>query len=112
MAEEGLDKETQEVLKEGEKANFLINNNDWRWAKTKLLQKLSNLDSVRTLAKITENKEDIAVEIKARNMTIKMILEWLDEIEGIAKQHEANKKLLGDVQKEDYSIKEFVEEED
>lgn len=109
MAEE-IDKETQEVLKEGETASFLAKNDDWKWAKKKLLQKLSNLDSVRTLEKTIEKKGDVGLEIKARNMTIKMILEWLDEIEGIAEQYEENKKLLEDVQKEDY-IREEKEED-
>lgn len=98
MTEE-TDKETQEVFKEGETALYLVKNPDWQWAKRRLLQKLSNLDSVKTI----KEKGDILLEIKARKMTIDMVLEWLDEIEGVAEQHgEQNKDLLGDVAKEDY----------
>lgn len=107
---EGLDIETQEVFKEGEKAHFLIKGKDWQWAKRKLLQNLSNLDSVRTLEKILKDKGDVALEIKARTMTIKMVLEWLDEIEGIAEQHKGNKEAFEDIQKEDYNIRETEED--
>lgn len=98
MSEE-LDPETQRVFKEGEKAHYLTKSEDWNWAKRKLLQKLSNLDSVKTLKK----KGNILQEVKVRQMTIKLVLEWLDEIEGIAEQHaEQNRKLLEKVEEDDY----------
>lgn len=94
------DKETQKVYNEGEKAYYLTKTDDWDWAKKKLLQKLSNLDSVKTLK---EENKDIALEIRSRKQTIDIILEWLDEIEGVAQQHiQQNKELLEDVEKEDY----------
>lgn len=94
-----MDKETQRVFREGEKAMYLVKSEDWQWAKRKLLQKLSNLDSVKTL----KEKGNIAQEIKVRKLVIDMILEWLDEIEGIAQQHlEQNKKLLEKTEEEDY----------
>ena len=96
-----IDKETQKVYKEGEKAYYLVKSEDWQWAKKKLLRKLSNLDSVRTLNK----KEDLNQQIKVRNLAIDMILEWLDEIEGTAQQHsEQNKELLKKVEEEDYIL--------
>ncbi len=92
------DKETQKVFKEGETAMYLTKSGEWKWAKRKLLQKLSNLDSVKTL-----KKENVVQEIKVRQMTINIILEWLDEIEGTAQQHlEQNKELLEKVEEEDY----------
>jgi len=96
---EEMDPETQKVFNEGEKAHYLTKGEDWNWAKRKLLQKLSNLDSVKTL----KEKGNILQEVKVRQMTINIILEWLDEIEGVAQQHaEQNKKLLEKVEEEDY----------
>lgn len=93
------DPETQKVFEEGEKAMYLTKSEDWKWAKRKLLQKLSNLDSVKTL----KEKGNVALEIKARKQTIDIILEWLDEIEGVAEQHlEQNKDLLEKYEQEDY----------
>lgn len=96
---EELDSETKKILEEGEKAMYFVKGEDWQWAKRKLLQKLSNLDSVKTL----KEKGNILVEIKARKMTIDMIIEWLDEIEGVAQQHlEQNKEILKKTETEDY----------
>lgn len=93
------DPETQRVFKEGEKAYYLVRSEDWKWAKRKLLQKLSNLDSVKTL----KEKGNIPEEIKVRKRVIDIIIEWLDDIEGIAEQHlEQNKDLLEKVEEEDY----------
>jgi len=100
-----LDKETQQVYKEGEKAHYLVKNEDWQWAKRKLLQRLSNLDSVRTLKRKGSDPETIIRELEVRELAIEMILDWLDEIEGIAQQHgEQNKKLLEKVEQEDYIL--------
>ena len=96
-----IDTETQKVQNEGEKAHYLTKNEDWNWAKRKLLQKVSNLDSIKTL----KEKEHINQEIKVRKIVIDIILEWLDEIEGIAQQHgeqSPNKLKLNEVQSEDY----------
>lgn len=96
-----IDTETQKVQNEGEKAHYLTKNEDWNWAKRKLLQKVSNLDSIKTL----KEKENIIQEIKVRKIVIDVILEWLDEIEGIAQQHgeqSPNKLKLNEVQSEDY----------
>jgi len=97
------DKETQRVHEEGEKAHYLTQNEDWKWAKKKLLQRVSNLDSVKTL-KIGKG-EDTVLDIKVRKLVIDMVVDWLDDIEGIAQQHREqgpNRRELKKVQEEDY----------
>lgn len=94
-------KEENQIQIEGEKAHYLIKSDDWKWAKRKLLQKLSNLDSVKTL----KETEDVGLEIRSRKQTIALILDWLDEIEGVAQQHgeqSPNKIALEQAEEEDY----------
>lgn len=102
-------KEEEKIQQEGERASFLVKSEDWQWAKKKLLQRVSNLDSVNTI----KEEGDVGLEIKARKQTIAIIIDWLDDIEGIAQQHREqspNKMKLKEVEEEDY-IHENPEEE-
>ena len=95
------EKEEQKIESEGEKAHYLIKSDEWKWAKRKLLHKLSNLDSVKTL----KETEDVGLEIRSRKQTIAIILDWLDDIEGVAQQHREqspNKTALKETEEEDY----------
>jgi len=97
-----LDKDTQKIQQEGEKANGLMRGENWEWAKRKLLQKLSNIDNVKTL----DLKKDLKQQIEVRKMVIDMILEWISDIEGINQQHseQSPRKLLEKVEEDDYIL--------
>ena len=103
-----IDPETQKIQNmQRDVANF-VNGDTWKRIKRNLLQKLSNLDSVKTIRKDESGKErtpeDILKQIEVRSLVIDIILSWIDEIEGEANQGEGNKEILDKVRKEDYII--------
>ena len=86
----------------------LVKGDTWKRIKRNLLQKLSNLDSVKTIRKDDagnkRSPDEIMNQIEVRSLVIDIILDWLDEIEGDANQGESNKDALKEVQKDDYII--------
>ena len=89
-----MDKETQQILSDGQKWTDLVQSDGWALAKAELLQKISLLNTVSTT--IFENKtpEQIASEIKERASVVQILLEWISVVEGKAEQATANAPLV------------------
>ena len=109
-----IDPETQKIQNmQRDVANF-VKGDVWKRVKRNLLQKLSNLDSVKNIRNDDSGKErtpeDIVKQIEIRGLVIDLILGWLDEIDGEANQGEGNREILDEVRKDDYIIP-FEEEE-
>lgn len=96
-----IDKDTTKLNQEGEETVNFISSEGWRLAKRKLLERVSNLDTIRGLKGKTA--EEKIIDIKVRGMVIDMILEWIDEIEGASEmQKEQTRKVLAEIRDEDY----------
>jgi len=91
MAE--LDKETKEILSDGEKIKLMVEGDAWSIVRKKMLNQIMDLQSVRNV-EIASNPAEILIDIKARLVVIDTLLNFLREIEGMAEQYDSNKDIL------------------
>lgn len=98
-----MDKETTEILTEGESMRELTTSRGWRLAKIKLLDKIVELDSISSL-ETDRDAADMLQEINGRQVVIKMVLDWIKEVEGRSGQHVNNLGLLKVHRQESYRI--------
>lgn len=97
-----LDKETAKVLETQRVKKEFVESDAWKEVKKKLMQKVvenSSLNRIQFTPGATN--EAIARELTARGLAATYVLQWLTEIEGDARQYEANLKLLTDTQEEE-----------
>ena len=95
-----MDKETQEVYKEGEKWENFVKSADWQDAKKKLYEKMFTFDSLSQVTGDKKTFEEIGREASVRQAVVGMLLEWIQELEGAASQHEGNKQSMETIRKE------------
>ena len=85
MADNKLDRKTAEIMAENERISRFVEGDDWKAVKKSLIQKIVLNDSVSTIiADVPADK--LVIEIMARAQASAIVLEWLKEIEGRAKQ--------------------------
>lgn len=87
-----IDKDTLNVLSEGETLKFLTEHSGWGIARRKLMDKIIDLQSIKNIR--ASSPEEVVADIKARNAAVDILMEWLKEIEGAADQYAANKVVL------------------
>lgn len=85
-----MDKETQEILAEGDKIEEFVKSQYWETVKKRLTDKIEILDKLSSLPV----EGDIHTEIKIRQGAISLVEEWIAEIEGASVQHQQNRKVL------------------
>lgn len=85
-----MDKETQEILAEGDKIEEFVKSQYWETVKKRLTDKIEILDKLSSLPV----EGDIHTEIKIRKGAISLVEEWIAEIEGASVQHQQNRKVL------------------
>lgn len=89
MSPEKLDKETQKVLDEGREVAEFVNSAAWQRVKKNLFDKLITLDSLTAIPTSLPNEAKL-VELTARAGAVSIVIQWIQEVEGVAKQHQAN----------------------
>lgn len=85
-----LDKETRDNLSEGEKWKHFVEGEMWQKAREKLVNKIMDAQSVNNVD-MTDAQKALD-DIRARKATVEMMWEWIQEIEGLAEQHEFNSR--------------------
>lgn len=93
MKDEKLDKETKQVLSDGQKIEDLVTNDGWILAKRMLFMKMAELDSISSIdPEITGEERLRAIDVRAG--VVKIISDWLAAVEGIAEQSKTNKEMM------------------
>lgn len=95
-----LDKETLNVINDGEEIKRLVESIGWQLAKKRLVERIIDLQSVMNVA--GDTAETVVIDLKARRIAVDLLLEWLKDVEGTAKQHESNKDMLLKIQHESF----------
>lgn len=88
MTQIEFDKETKEVLNEGAMMTRLVMSDEWRNAKERLLNKLTEFTSINDLEMDDMTGDEIRYAIQGRKAIQTIILYWISEIEGEAEMHE------------------------
>jgi hypothetical protein len=89
-----LDKETEEVLSEGQRISDFTKSKDWGFIKGFLTNKLIDFDSIKGMELENKTKEQLGEEVISRKGIIDIVLGWVKELEGIAQQHDSNSDIL------------------
>lgn len=68
-----------------------VESDGWRWTKDRLAEKIMDLQSIMNLE--GKSPEEIVLDIKARKLTIDILMTTLKQVEGRAEQHRSNQTL-------------------
>lgn len=105
---EELDKETKKILTDDEKVARFVASDDWKEVKKRLFNKLIAFDSIAGIDKGEKRSfEDIGREAAMREGVSRMVLEWVQEIEGTASHQRSTADLMKKIRTE--SIVTFFE---
>jgi len=74
------DQETGKILSEGEELANLVKGIGWSIVKKRLTEEIVSLGDIFTL----NNKENLAIELGARQMATEILLNWMKKVEGDA----------------------------
>lgn len=94
-----MDSETEKMLSRGREMIDVVNHHGWKAVKEMLLEKVMELADVQNID-TTKTPTSIAQEIKVNNKVIKIILAWLQEVEGAANQQRYADDTLGKFKRE------------
>ena len=83
-----LNKETQEVLSDGDQLSLMIKGTGWAIARKRLIDQVMDLQSIRNINEAEPEK--MMLDIKARNTAVDILIDWLKDIEGSAEQFKNN----------------------
>lgn len=104
-----LDKETNQEYVDGEELSNLVQSKGWHLAKRALFNNILLIDSVETIDTEDKSLEDIGKETFARAAAVKLILEWIREIEGSKQSHDQLRDSLKE-KKEEGFIKRYPDQ--
>lgn len=96
-----LDKGTRILLREQRKVEEWVASEAWQVVKKKLLEKLVAIDSVRRLPIEQQNFDQIGRDAVTRQGAVELVLEWINDVEGIAKQSKHNRNAMEQVRNEE-----------
>lgn len=94
------DKDTLKVLSEQERIANFVDSPDWAVIKKRFIDKIVLNDSMSALITTGKTHENLAVEVLARAQASAIMLETLQEIEGIARQAKEQTDMLREVRTE------------
>lgn len=97
-----VDKETQEVLKEGEKTSDFAKSESWKHVKNILEDRLQNFLIMDDQDLDKKREDEIGKEFKARKFAVDIIKDWIKEVDGSIDAHQANLDALKDKDEENY----------
>lgn len=94
-----MDLETRKQYTQGEIIKNLVKGEGWLEAKRQLLELIADMNSVEN---IDLEKGNIALDVGARQLATKMMLGWIQEIEGQAEQHRASEQAYSKIADDEY----------
>lgn len=95
-----IDKETADILREGQKIADFIRGDEWAIVKGKFMKKVVELADIMTID--SKDPHILMAEMAARQMAMTILLEVIKDIEGDANAHEHNKEILNRNSEEHY----------
>lgn len=96
-----MDEETKTVLTIQDSLKQLVEHDGWSTVRSLLMGKIIELQSIDDID--TTSPENAVRDIKARQFAGKILLDWLNEIEGTVEQTKSNNSLLP--KKESYIVR-------
>lgn len=100
-----LDKETKQILTDGEKIEKFVESEGWKLVKQRLIKKLATLNSIDEVPKDLKS-EDRLREYDIREGVVSIIIDWVREIEGEKNKSKFNKQIFSEI-KEELTIRYF-----
>lgn len=95
-----MDKDTKRALRESSELEHLVKSDGWAIARQKIFNKIVELNDITSITEFDPNK--LIVIIAAKQEAVKILFEWLTEIEGIAKGNKDLHKQMLEQQKHDF----------
>ena len=97
-----IDKQTARKIKQSDDIKNMTLSDGWREVKAMIFTRIMELNDITSLAEADPQK--LMIIIAAKQEAVKILLEWLNEVEGIAKNSDYLKKQFLEQQKEDFLI--------
>lgn len=85
-----MDKETKDILSESKQLQSLVNADGWSVAKSKLVNKITDLQNAFNIEDKTP--EGMLVDLKARKIATLILFDWIRDVEGTAQSADDFKK--------------------
>ena len=92
------DPATRKVLKEGELLKMLVTHDGWPIVRRKFSELVLALGDVFSIK--DQDPQKVFQQIAARQIAIELVMNWIGEVEGRAKQHEFSAKAYEDMRKD------------
>ena len=86
------DKETTKVLTDAEKIKNVTDSEAWKLMMHMLNDILASNDSLTDI--IGEDKDKMFQEIAARQLAIKMVKDWVDDISGVVNTYKSYREII------------------
>lgn len=95
-----IDKETAKLLSDDEEISAMTKSLGWGLVREKIFMKIMELNDITTITEIDPQR--LMIVIAAKQEAVKILFEWLNEIEGIAKTSKQLRDQFIQKQKEDF----------
>ncbi len=95
-----LDKDTAKILSDQEKIENTVNSDGWKLIKKIFIQSLNGLDSMHSFPSTGMSFEAIGREVAARQAAIDLVLNIINQVEGLAEDSKSNRELFKDMKEE------------
>lgn len=95
-----MDKDTADILQEGEKVYDFAQSEMWQWAKDRLQEKIRAFVDIRN---IDAKGDSVAIlrEVQARQAVVDMVEQWIADIEGRASKYKNQDSRMVEEEKQD-----------
>ena len=98
-----MDKETAKQITRTSEIAETVKSHGWGEVKMMLFDKIMELNDITTLAEADPSK--LMIIIAAKQEAVKILMEWLNDVEGIAKSSDFLRKQFLEKQKADFIMK-------
>lgn len=97
-----MDTKTAKIIRQSEEVKAMVQSNGWGEVKAMIFEKIMALNDITSLSEADPSK--LMIIIAAKQEAVKILIEWLNEVEGMAKNSDYLKKQFLEKQKEDFII--------
>lgn len=96
MSTRNDDRDTQEVLTDGEELSQMAQSRGWGIARGMLVEKILDLQNIHNVDEASASIDNVVIDIKSRKAAVAVLYAWLKEVEGRVEQHTNNKEMMAD----------------